>query len=493
MNIRIVRHQSNQGSALAVTLMTCGVMAILMGSYLFMVQEQRQSVARSQSWNQAMVVAEAGVEEALAQMNSGITDGNFAPSTTLTWWKNAGGGYYTNRISPKQFKDGGNDSYYSVSIYAPSVTNNPVITSTSYVPSPISKTWLSRKVRVQARPRPVFPVKGPMIVKQTFDANGNNVGTDSFDGALGPYNPATAGNNGDIVSLTTNAQSIRIGNGNINGSVHTPPGGTSGTTSDKTATIGASGKVGDTTWLAGSTSGFQTGHFKDDFALSDFPDVTLPNVTFYSPGTGTPVLAPDSLMYDYVLGNSGSYEIGTPATPANLSGSVYVGYPNTILYVTGNVSISGNSGTATTTNSVTKKGVTTVTINYGTAASQIHIADGASLMLYVGGYGGTSTSTTVSGKGIVNDSAQAKNFQYYGLPNNTTVKLSGNGSFFGTIYAPSADFELGGSGNSSVNDFTGSSITKTTKMTGNFNFHYDASLGYLTTLGGYDVSSWEEL
>src|ERR1043165_5467583 len=130
MNTRIGRPQVNQGSALAVTLMTCGVMAILMGSYLYMVQEQRQSVARSQSWNQAMVVAEAGVEEALAQMNSGITDGNFAPPPTLTWWKNAGGGYYTNVTSPKQF----NDSYFSVSIYAPAGTTNPVITSTSYVP-----------------------------------------------------------------------------------------------------------------------------------------------------------------------------------------------------------------------------------------------------------------------------------------------------------------------------------------------------------------------
>jgi hypothetical protein len=30
-------------------------------------------------------------------------------------------------------------------------------------------------------------------------------------------------------------------------------------------------------------------------------------------------------------------------------------------------------------------------------------------------------------------------------------------------------------------------------MTGNFNFHYDESLGYLTTLGGYDATSWQEL
>jgi len=30
-------------------------------------------------------------------------------------------------------------------------------------------------------------------------------------------------------------------------------------------------------------------------------------------------------------------------------------------------------------------------------------------------------------------------------------------------------------------------------MTGNFNFHYDESLIHLTTLGGYDAVSWEEM
>jgi hypothetical protein len=29
-------------------------------------------------------------------------------------------------------------------------------------------------------------------------------------------------------------------------------------------------------------------------------------------------------------------------------------------------------------------------------------------------------------------------------------------------------------------------------MTGNFNFHYDESLAYLTTLGGYDAVAWQE-
>src|SRR6185503_5824011 len=126
--------------------------------------------------------------------------------------------------------------------------------------------------------------------------------------------------------------------------------------------------------------------------------------------------------------------------------------------------------------------------NQNNAPPQIHIAPGASLTIYMAG-----ASTTIAGNGVVNDTAQAKNFAYYGLPGNTTINITGNGAFYGTIYAPQADLNLKGSGNSSVEDFTGASVTKSTKMTGNFNFHYDEDLIRLTTLGGYDVTSWAEM
>src|SRR5262245_47284844 len=181
MKMQIDRQKSNQGSALAVTLLTCGILGLLMGSYLYIVQGQRQSVARSQSWNQAIVVAEAGIDEALALMNSGVVGGNFA----VFPWKDASGGNktsFTNRPSPPQFSDTYTTNYYTVTI--DSSGTNPVITSIGYVQAPLSKAPLSRKVRVEAKPRPTFPVKAPMIVEQSFDSNGSNVGTDSFDSNL---------------------------------------------------------------------------------------------------------------------------------------------------------------------------------------------------------------------------------------------------------------------------------------------------------------------
>jgi hypothetical protein len=286
-----------------------------------------------------------------------------------------------------------------------------------------------------------------MIVFQSFNANGNNTGTDSFDSSVGPYNPSTAGTNGDVICLTTNANSLAIGNGNIQGTVHTPPGGIQGVT----ATIGSGGTVGDAAWVAGST-GFESGHFKDDFTLADFPDATLPNVTpWFPPSAG---VAPDGTNYDNMLG-SGNYQV------ANLTGSVYVGQSNTVLYVTTSINIGGNAN--------------------------IHIGPGASLTIYMAG-----ATASINGNGIANDTGLAKNFAYYGLPGNTTINITGNGAFYGTIYAPEADLNLKGGGRSAYEDFTGASITKSTTMTGNFNFHYDESLSRVTTLGGYDVVSWAE-
>jgi len=454
MKIPGIQPRVDQGSALAATLITCAILTTLVCSYFCLIETQNGSVARSQSWNQALTVAEGGVEEALALLNSGVQSPNFA----IFPWTSSGGGVFKNDTNRPACKFG--TSYYEVFITNGFSGTDPVIISRGYVPGPIGSPTLVRTVRVPTKHRLTFPVKGPMIVEQTYNANGNNVNTDSFDSTVGPYNPATAGTNGDIVSLTTNANSLVIGNGNIQGTVHTPPGGVQGVT----ATVGSSGSVGDAAWITAKNTGFESGHFKDDFTMSDFPDATLPNINAWLPPMGG--TAPDGLNYNNLL-PGGNYQV------ADLSGSVYVGATNTVLYVTGSISIGSGGGS----------------IKKGDAPPEIHIGPGASLTIYMAG-----ATTTISGNGVVNDTAQAGAFAYYGLPSNTSISLKGNGAFFGTIYAPEADFTLNGSGTSkSIDDFTGASITTTTTMTGNFRFHYDENLIHLTTLGGYDPAAWIEL
>src|SRR5206468_4819333 len=60
-------------------------------------------------------------------------------------------------------------------------------------------------------------------------------------------------------------------------------------------------------------------------------------------------------------------------------------------------------------------------------AGYIYIAPGASLVLYVGRVSGdTTTTTSISGGGVVNDTGLPANFSYYGLPTNKTMTYSGS-------------------------------------------------------------------
>ncbi len=67
-----------EASALVVTMALCWILGFMMISYLSLIDTQNFSVSRAQAWNKALVVAEAGVEEAMSQLNSGANPNNLA-------------------------------------------------------------------------------------------------------------------------------------------------------------------------------------------------------------------------------------------------------------------------------------------------------------------------------------------------------------------------------------------------------------------------------
>src|SRR5260370_8771718 len=71
MEIYLTRLNREKGSVLMVTLFMASLFGMFLFYYLNLVQSQRTFVARSQAWNASLAVAEAGVEEALAQLNPG--------------------------------------------------------------------------------------------------------------------------------------------------------------------------------------------------------------------------------------------------------------------------------------------------------------------------------------------------------------------------------------------------------------------------------------
>src|SRR6266446_5419071 len=129
------------GSVLLVTLATCVILGVLMGSYLSMIKSQHFSVARAQAWHGALVVAEAGVEEAMAQLN----DTNLLKLGLETYqgfnankWLPPDNGHPNSYWKTNILTDGvTTNSYYTVMINTNDL-NHPLITCTGYVNGPIS-------------------------------------------------------------------------------------------------------------------------------------------------------------------------------------------------------------------------------------------------------------------------------------------------------------------------------------------------------------------
>jgi hypothetical protein len=448
MRIRYHTLKSAQGSVLCTTVLSAGILGLLMGSYLTMVQTNCLTVSRSQCWNSALVVAEGGVELAMAHLNSGVNTNDLAVNS----WVSLGGGNYvrTNFVG---------DSYSVVTIQvAPAVTNPyPVILSSGYVPGPVSTACLSRTIRVETKPRMIPPLAGAMIVATTIDFSGQGVTTDSFNSSDtnystgGMYDPAKARDHGDISTLSTNAGAIGIANGTVKGSVHTGPGGVQ----DVTATIGSWGSIGDSTWVSGGKAGWEPGHFADD-ETATLDDVTLPAGLAWAPAKLGNFKVPGLKgSFQYSLDNSSPWLI------TDLNGSIYVGATNVVLYVSSSFKIPSQG--------------------------QIYIAPNASLTIYVG-----AATADVGGQGIVNETGLAGNFNYYGLPSNTYINFGANANFVGNIYAPEAYFALGGGGTTTY-DFVGRSVTQSVKMNGHYNFHYDEGLNRGPTYSGWAGASWAEL
>lgn len=442
------------GSALLFAVLIAGLIGALLATYLTLVRSQNEATMRSQAWNAAIPMIEAGIEEALAHLNChGLTN------LPTDGWQSLGGQYVKQRSV--------GDGFYIVGILDAAT---PVITSQGYVPLPLMasadaplfalispdgsitgkpSTHLGRGIRVLARRDRLF-AKG-LVAKGQINLNGKNIETDSFDSSdpaystAGLYDSTKAKDNGDVATNSGLVNSVDVGNADVFGKVSTGPGGS--------VAIGPTGAVGCKAWHDAKNKGIEPGSVKDDMNVV-FPDILMPfSGGAFFPGPGVI----DGTTYNYVLGN-GKYQLST----LSMSGSskmVVTG--NAILYVPGDVSISGTAF--------------------------IEIRPGGSLKLYVGG-----ASASLGGNGVLNKAGNAINFFYYGLPSNTSLDVTGNGTFTGVIYAPNADLSLSGSGSTDT-DFVGASISRTVLMNGNFKFHYDEALAKYGAPRAYVVTSWNEM
>ena len=528
--MKTLRPNSNrqQGNTLLMTITITALIGFLLATYLTLVSSQNGANARSQSWNSAMPIVEAGVEEALAHLNTprGLTNGPL----DVDGWQLSGGIYSVTRNL-------GSDRY-SVSIRNYRVgdpTSDPFVESRGFVNMPLVLTaydgpllaaangtpsYLARGVRARTHRDFIF-TKG-MVAKDSIDLNGNNIQTDSFDSmdpnssTNGMYAPGKSRDNGDIAVNSALTNSMDVGNANIYGHISVGPGGA--------VDIGPQGSVGSKVWHGNGSKGIESGWSKDDMNVS-FDDVNIPfsgglplpgggwitNTTFTvssNTSVGASVYSFPATCGGTVTTNTvtqNNYPVGHPGpvTTNRNGGGQITGYTfktyvcTSVTITTNSVSTatyydyvfsgSGDYSGNTISGSVYIKDSVRVYVTDTLDVSALVIKSGASLKLY-----SSAPTVSLSGNNTANSDGTADSFSFWGTAAVKSITFNGNSSFTGTIYAPNADFTLNGGGNNTI-DFIGASITKSVKMNGHFNFHYDEALRRIGPFRAYIVTGWNEM
>jgi len=401
-------------------LIACLTVGTVLASYLLLIGSRYKVTVRSQAWNAAVPVMEAGIEEAMTHVhndaNSPSANGWTADilSGLQVYWKQ------------RTFSDG---SYFRATIYN-ATSNNPIIYSAGFVPSPLqTNKYISRVVKVTGSQTPLLYVAFGAI--NNIQMNGNGLAANSFnssDPALstnGQYDPSKTTTNGSVASVFG---PVDIGNHSIAGNLYLGP-------------------TASSTVPAGQVSGTIYNNYN-----VDFPDVVLPTTTWLPAATTSGGGKKGSQIHDFAV--SGDYYVNDSLDIQVEPGVSVRLRVDTTSFSPGNVNILSTNGTS-----------------------------GTLTAYQVSGSGSMAGNVTVQ-------SGRARNLFYYGLPGVTSITYGGNSSFIGVIYAPEADLTLNGGGNN--NGLIGSSVTKTITMNGHYNFHFDEDLLSSGPSRGFTVTSWQE-
>jgi len=436
-----IRRSTEQGSVLGITLILGALIGLMLAAYLTLIGSQNRFTQRSQVWNNAIPLCEAGVEEALAHINYVGTTSNFA----INGWVLANTNYIKTRTNSEMMCE--------MNI---SGDLQPVITVKGSIRAPVQTNYVTRSVRVKTKFNRRFPQA--VLSKGAISIGGGGT-IDSFDSTNslyntgGKYDPAKRHDDATIATDAKGAGAISLGNSTIYGRAATGPGGT--------ITVGASGVLGSSAWDddPANKGKVQPGATTDDLNLY-IPDNKLPvPYSGFAPWPNqilTGILLGGIAMpittYTYVIGN-GDWVIDS----INLgSKDTFLVTGKARLYVRGTTSVGGQAA--------------------------IKIADGASLEMYAGG------DVALGGGGVANNPGFASNFALYGLRTCTSVSYSGNAQFIGTINAPQAAVSLSGTA-----DAIGAVVGASFSLSGTMGLHYDEALRGNPKEGRYLVASWLEM
>jgi hypothetical protein len=404
----------------------------MLTAYLSMVSSQHNFTQRSQVWNNAIPMCEAGIEEAMAHINHINTTSNFA----INGWVLHG-----NRYRKERYLNRG-ECRMEIDNSMP-----PIITVQGLLKEPVGNGNVIRNVRVKTKINFRFP--NGILARGTVNLGGSGR-IDSFNSTNiaesdinGQYNVATATARATVATVARVANAISVGNMSIYGSVGTGPGAT--------VTLGPNGDVGDKPWNDTHSGTIQPGHWANDVNVY-IPPAVLPT-DFGQPLQPGPFGgAVGTTNYTYVVGN-GDYRMPSVILSASTHRMIITGKAR--ILVNGLTSIQGQA--------------------------YVLLTAGASVEWYANG------QVTWGGGGCINTPGFAKNLSIIGL-GAAPITYSGGARFVGTIYAPSAAVNL--SGNS---DAYGAIVANNFSLSGTMGLHYDEALKGDQREGRFLAASWQEI
>ena len=429
-----------RGSVLLGTLIVATLVAILCGSYVYLISTELRASYRTFQYNAATNIAEAGVEEAMwALANSDI-------KAASGWTLSGADAYRVFNGSTSRLELGGSftgELRVRVDGYAGSA---PVITAEGRIHHPRMSSF-AKQVRVKTTVggsiHKGFMVRDGIVIN-------NKPRIDSYNSALGPYNSTT--NRGDKGMLVALNGSINLNDSQIWGKVGV---GASSITAVNSPMNGG--------WLRNSST-IGTPTF-DTTAVTTGIQMTWP--------------ARPTAPVQSTTGGSTLTVAANATTQLGTTGATTPAY----YYYSANGGTLNMSGTT----SLHIKGPTVLVIQRGLQMSQnakitFDADSSASLQIFV------SENVNVSGANVLNDQPQASRLTIYGAGSDgQNIALSGTTKFTGVFYGPTWNVNV----NSAV-EWNGGVLAAYANLSSSLAFHFDEALAAGGS-GGVTLTSWQAL
>jgi hypothetical protein len=425
--LTIQRLQRTEGSVMITAAICAGVLTILVAGYLTAIGGQYMIDSRTTQWQQALYIAEGGIEAGLNELNFHYSPGNNAFTSVNGWQTVTSGSVYRKSVTSYADFNGDLIGDYSVTV-SNVAAMNPIVYATGTCYNSHG-TNVTRMVYVMAKR--AYPYA--FLAKGRISSSNGQFFIDSFNSSattnglypgdlLNPVNAnATMGTTGGSISWSSQMYGNMTvsGSGTVSMANGSSMGNTLGpgraTTVPSAVAKGFLTNVPVPTTMPAPTAPF-TGS----------PATQLGTGTGYNLGTTTNSLASGDYWATSLTGTSAGGQI-------RATGDVRI-------YVSGNVTMNQNCG--------------------------LDVAPGGSLQLYVLG------TITLNNAGYINRTSPATQCSIIGLgASGTSWSLTCNGYFNAAVYAPDVDVTVTGGG-----VITGAMYAKSFTLSGNGSFHYDEAL-----------------